>query len=142
MEAHRGRQFKEDQIREKARIAAAAVEMKWLTPREAEAEAAKKMKANQIVEVEIINGKTVTSLYPSSQELFDLYSSFPTPPIYVKRHLIFPNGIPEEYSWCDPQRLQNSDYPQAVQNMLWPRWLKLIDREKALGSEHIGPMFI
>ena len=139
IEAHRGRQFREDQIREKARIAAAAVEVKWLTDKEIETN--KALRVIQVVEVEVERGKCTTSCYPSNREITDFFANRQTPPIFVKRVIVFPDGVPPEYAWTDPKPVEKSKEPQAVQNMLWRRWLNVIDREEALGTGHIGPMF-
>ncbi len=139
MEAHRGRQFRDEQIREKARIAAAAVELRWLTKQEINTNRA--LKVTQFVEIEVEGGECITSCYPTNQEITDFYEKRQTPPILVKRFLVFLDGVPPEYGWIGPKHVEKSEEPQAVQNMLWPRWLEVIGREEASGTGHVGPMF-
>lgn len=138
MEGHRGRQFREDQIREKARVAAAAVDLQWLN--EQEIKANEYLKVTQVVEVEVENGNCITACYPTNQEITDFYAKRAKPPIFVKRILAFLNGVPLEYTWANPKVVEGFEEPQAVQNMLWSRWLDITDHEEALGTGHVGPV--
>lgn len=141
MESYRGRQFREDQIREKARLAAAAVDLQWLNKQERESTSNKALVVTQAVEIEIEEGECITSCFPSNDEIIDFYSQRSTKPILVKRFLIFLNGVPPEYSWTNPKNVEGSELPQAVQKMHWPRWLDVIAHEEAGGNGHVGPIY-
>lgn len=138
-EAHRGRQFREDEIREKARIAAAAVDLQWLS--ETEIKTNKALVVKQIVEIDIDEGECITACFPENEEIVEAYEKRSCPPILVKRILMFLKGVPPEYAWANPKWVQGSAQPQAVQNMLWSRWLNIIDREEALEDGHVGPLY-
>ncbi len=95
---------------------------------------------DQWVEVEIEDGKTVTALYPSNEELIKEGQAMERVPDLVYRRLNFPQGIPGEYRWT-----ADADAPQVelggmgTQRMTVETWLEAIEREAASGTGHIGP---
>ena len=91
------------------------------------------------MEIDIEDGETVTGCFPNNEEILEGYEHRETKPIFIKRILLFLNGVPPEYSWTNPK--QGDNYPQAVQNVLWNRWLDVIEQEEAQGTGHIGPIY-
>lgn len=140
MESHRGRQFREEQILEKARLAAAQVDLKWLN--EQEKNTTNKVIYTQVVEVEVEDGECYTSYYPENAEILEHFASQDQPlPLIFKRLIYFLNGVPPEYSWADPKPVEGQAEPRAVQTMLSSRWLELTAKEEAAGTGHIGPLY-
>jgi hypothetical protein len=71
----------------------------------------KKIKTlEQWVEITVEDGKTVTRLYPSNEQLIKDGQKMWPPPDLIYRRLNFVNGIPEEYRWTvragDEARMQ------------------------------------
>jgi hypothetical protein len=96
------------------------------------------MRAEQVVEVQLIDGTCETTYYPSNQEVIDIAAKLPTPPLYISRSILFVDGIvPAEYAWAQPVPIKEGLIRQALQRMLWPQWLELIEREQ---SGHVGPI--
>ena len=138
MEAYYSRQHRREHLNQLASAKRAAIELKWLN--EQEQAAAKKLKFEQIVEVEILDGQCKTSYYPSNEEILGWSTKNPYTPLYMSRFLTFPDGVPREYAWTNPVcDHQAEGGPTAVQKMSWERWLQIIEREKSLGTGHIGP---
>ncbi len=137
LEAHYYRILRDSEARVKSCAKMAAIELKSLTKREEKALA--ELKVRQYVEVEIIDGKTQTSCYPSSEELAEKVAALPEPPLYVKRWIEFLRGIPEEYAWADPAGFHRFTPVAGIQRMKYEDWLRLVEREKAAGSGHLSP---
>ena len=100
------------------------------------------MRAEQVVEIEVIDGECVTSLYPPNEKILEAAAKRPTPPLYIARWMMFPDGlVPLEYAWANPAPIKKEgQIPTKLQRILWPQWLDLIEREKATRTGHIGPV--
>ena len=61
------------------------------------------------------------------------------PPELVYRRLNFPNGVPEEYCWATSDSITRERGGTGIQPMHVDTWLEVIEREKALGTGHVGP---
>jgi hypothetical protein len=99
------------------------------------------VRLEQWVEVRIIDGKTVTQLYPSNEKLIkDGQKMWPAPE-FVYRRLNFPDGIPPEYLWTmiDPTPEQLKRGGCGIQRMTVDTWLDVIEQEKLRDDGHIGP---
>jgi hypothetical protein len=95
---------------------------------------------DQWVEVKIEDGKTVTRLYPSNEELIKEGKKMDSTPDMVYRRMSFSNGIPEEYRWASashPERFERGG--MGTQRMTVDTWLEVIEREAASGTGHVGP---
>ncbi len=95
----------------------------------------------QWIEVRILDGKTVTTLYPSNEKLIkDGQAMWPAPEL-VYRRINFPDGIPEEYRWTSAttteQELKRGGC--GIQRMTVDTWLEVIEHEKLREDGHIGP---
>jgi hypothetical protein len=100
-----------------------------------------KIRFVQIIEVEGGDRSCRTSFYPSNQDILDTMAERLTPPAYIVRWILFPNRIvPAQYAWANPTLIPGDPTPAAFQRMLWPQWLELIEREKAIGTGHVGPI--
>ncbi len=98
------------------------------------------VKLDQWVEIRIVDGKTVTTLYPPNEKLIRRGQQMLPPPEYVYRRMHFPDGVPEEYWWTcsrEPDRRERGG--MGTQRMTVETWLEVVEREKARGDGHIGP---
>lgn len=138
LEAHFDRIVRDDNARRLANIKAAAIEMKWLNKEEEKT--AEKLKVDQYVEVKVVDGECTTSCYPSNEQVIEEIARRPNPPIFMTRWILFPDGVPAEYDWCNPNEVQKFAKTHANQKMLYTQWLRAIEKEKATG--HLGPVQI
>jgi hypothetical protein len=93
---------------------------------------------DQWVDVERQNGKTVTKLDPSNEQLLEDRKIMKPPPEQVRRRFDFRNGIPDEYEWCLQTEEQRTMRQWAVQQITVDTWLEAIEREKASGTGHLS----
>jgi hypothetical protein len=136
IEAYYHRIHRDDQARQLAFAKLANVEFKSLD--KADKSALKDMRAEQVLEVQVIDGTCETTYFPSNEEVIDKAAKRPTPPLYISRSILFPDGIvPAEYAWAQPVPIKEGLIAQVLQRMLWPQWLELIEREE---SGHAGPI--
>ncbi len=91
---------------------------------------------DQWVEVEIEDGKTVTTLFPSNEKLIEAGKRMLPPPELVYRRMNFRDGVPEEYHWTGTEEQRNARH--GIQRMTTDTWLQVIQREKLRGDGHIG----
>ena len=85
----------------------------------------------------MIDGKTVTTLYPSNEELLEEKERMSVPPTLVYRRLNFVDGVPPEYLWTtnDPVTVEYGGL--ATQRIRLETWLELIEIEKASETGHL-----
>jgi hypothetical protein len=93
----------------------------------------------QWVEVTIENGKTITALYPSNNQLIEEGKAMDPPPGLIYRRINFPDGVPPEYSWTGPSETHIALGGMGIQRMTVDTWLKVIEEEDKDPSGHIGP---
>lgn len=93
---------------------------------------------DQWVDVEIENGRTVTKLDPSNEQLLEDRKIMKPPPEQVRRRFDFRHGIPDEYSWCLQTEAQRTMRQWAVQQITVETWLKAMEREKGAGTGHLS----
>lgn len=93
---------------------------------------------DQWVEVEIENGKTVTTLFPSNEKLIQAGQAMLPPPELVYRRMNFRDGVPPEYHWTTSDEQTRERGGHGIQRMTTDTWLDVIDREKLRGDGHIG----
>lgn len=99
-------------------------------------------KLEQWIEVRIVEGKTVTRLYPPNEKLILEGQAKLPPPEVVIRRINFPDGIPSEYEFLgvrDEEHRRNGG--MALQRMTVNMWLEAIEKEKQAGTGHLGPVF-
>lgn len=99
-------------------------------------------KLEQWIEVRIVDGKTVTRLYPPNEKLILEGQAKLPPPEMVIRRINFPDGIPPEYEFLgvrDEEHRRNGGL--ALQRMTVNMWLEAIEKEKQAGTGHLGPVF-
>jgi hypothetical protein len=94
---------------------------------------------NQWIEIEVENGQTITKLYPSNEKLIEEGKTMLPPPDMVYRRLNFPAGVPSEYYWASHDPDARKWGGTGIQRMTVDTWLRVIEREKAEGTGHIGP---
>ncbi len=88
----------------------------------------------QYIDVEVIDGKTISDIGPSNEEILQQSTTMDPPPQLIYRNITFQNGIPPEYEWY---KSELGDKTDPGQELLFDEWLAIIEREK--GAEHIGP---
>jgi hypothetical protein len=137
VEAYYTRLHRREHLDQLAFAKLAAIDLKWLNKQEQAT--AKKLKFEQVVEVEILEGRCQTSYYPTNQEMLEWAAKRPEKPLYMSRFIVFPDGVPSEYAWTNATPTQTTGTLHAVQKMSWERWLEVIEHEKSLGTGHIGP---
>ena len=93
----------------------------------------------QWVEVAQEDGRTVTTLLPSNEELMKRGKEMDPPPEYVYRRFHFLGSIPEEYYWTTSNPALGESGGAGVQRMTPETWVEVIEREKQRGDGHIGP---
>ncbi len=92
---------------------------------------------DQWVEVEIEDGKTVTTLFPSNEKLIQAGKKMLPPPELIYRRMNFRDGVPPEYQWTGTD--EERDARHGIQRMTVDTWLDVTDREKLRSDGHIGP---
>jgi len=94
---------------------------------------------NQWIEIEVEDGQTITTLYPSNEQLIKEGKAMLPPPDLVYRRLNFSTCVPPEYRWAtrNPEAWERGG--TGIQRMTVDTWLKVIEQEKALGTGHVGP---
>lgn len=98
-------------------------------------------KLEQWIEVRVTDSKTVTTLYPSNQELIRYGQEMLPPPEIVVRRINFPDGIPAEYAWVGiVDETHRKLGGLGLQRMTVNMWLEAIKEEEALAHGHIGPV--
>ena len=98
------------------------------------------VRLEQWVEVRIVDGKTVTTLYPANKKLIEEGKGMLPPPEYVYRRINFPDGIPAEYEWAGILSEEHRERGGCgLQRMTADTWLDVIEREKLRKDGHIGP---
>ena len=94
---------------------------------------------DQWVDVTIEEGRAVTRLEPSNEQLFEDRETMKPPPEQVRRRFVFHDGVPEEYGWCAGLYEQvKGRMKYGVQQMTIKTWLQAVEREKAAGTGHLG----
>jgi len=98
------------------------------------------VRLEQWIEVRIVDGKTVTTLYPANKKLIEEGKGMLPPPEYVYRRINFPDGIPAEYEWAGILSEEHRERGGCgLQRMTVDTWLDVIEREKLRKDGHIGP---
>ena len=121
---------------EPAKSAAAALFSGQLHPKKQR----KIVKLDQWVEIRIVDGRTVTTLYPPNAQLIRRGQQMLPPPEFVYRRLHFPDGVPPEYWWtCSQEPERRARGGLGTQRMTVETWLTVVEREKARADGHIGP---
>src|SRR5579875_3395617 len=93
----------------------------------------------QWVHVSVKEGKTITALFPSNEDLIKRGQKFWPPPELVYRRLDFRNGVPKEYHWTTYDPVRRAAGGMGIQRMTTDQWLLCIEREKQNPDGHIGP---
>jgi hypothetical protein len=95
---------------------------------------------DQWVEIERApDGRTITTLYPSNEQLVRHGQSMWPPPNLVYRRLNFLHGVPPEYSWAGGSEIVRERGGMGIQRMDADHWVELSRAEEATGTGHIGP---
>jgi hypothetical protein len=89
----------------------------------------------QTVVVKIVNGKTVTAMYPTNEEEMRVGATAGERKRAI-RHFEFPDGVPEEYHWVFPEQNRRRAGAEREVEMSARRWRALVERETAKGTGH------
>jgi hypothetical protein len=91
------------------------------------------------VEVRIVDGKAVTTLYPSNEDLIKEGKKMMPPPTLIYRRLHFPDGVPDPYRWTTGE--ENWERGGCgIQRMTVDTWLQVTREEAASGTGHVLPV--
>ncbi len=137
LEAYDDKIFRRDQAKDRAMDVVDEMNARWISRQEEKM--AENLKIDQFIEVDIVDGKCVTSCYPTNEELIKKVALLPRPPIRLARWIQFPKGVPPEYAWVHPAQMQKSHGGISIQKMWYDHWLIKIKDEEATGTGHIGP---
>lgn len=137
LEAHYDRMDRMEDARRLAKIKSAAIEMQWVTRKQEKT--FEELKVEQVAEVQLVQGECRTTYYPTNEQIVEAVAKQPRAPLYIRRWINFPNGVPAEYAWSNPNIMQREVEARGSQTMLYPMWLQVIEKEKATG--HIGPIW-
>ena len=94
---------------------------------------------DQWIEVTVEDGKTVTTLHPPNDELIRAGQRMLPPPEMVYRRFNFVGPVPPEYRWSTKDPIMLANGGMGIQRMYVDTWLEVIEKEKALGTGHLGP---
>ena len=98
----------------------------------------RKVVAEQWVEVRIRSGRTVTELTPTNDQLRKQMEEMDPAAELVYRRFNFPEGVPAEYEWTDPDENMRQYGGGGLQRMTVETWLNLSWREAENGAAHVG----
>ncbi len=98
----------------------------------------RKVVLEQWVEVRIRNGKTMTELTPGNAEPAERGMKMEPPPELVYRRLNFPEGVPSEYGWTEPDENMRRYGGGGLQRMTFDTWMTIRGKEEARRDGHIG----
>jgi hypothetical protein len=93
---------------------------------------------DQWADITIEDGRAVTRLEPSNEQLLEDRETMKPPPEQVCRRFTFQDGIPEEYGWCAGLYEDVGGPKYGVQQMTIETWLAALEREKAAGTGHLS----
>jgi hypothetical protein len=138
LETHYNREFHREQLAESARARAASLHIQWLN-KKAAAAAAENLKIEQFVHILGDDEICSTTLAPTNEQIKNDVAARPEPPKFITRTLYFKNGVPAAYRWIVPNLMQREFASVGLQTMLYADWLRIIEREQADESNHLGP---
>ncbi len=93
---------------------------------------------DQWVDVVVENGRAVTKLEPSNEQLLEDRLKMKPAPEQVCRRFHFWDGIPDEYAWCCETKEQRKNEKWGLQQMTVETWLQAMERERAAGTGHLS----
>jgi flagellar biosynthesis GTPase FlhF len=93
---------------------------------------------DQWVDVVMEDGRVVTTLEPSNEQLIEDCGMMEPPPEQVCRRFHFHDGIPDEYSWACETEDQHIITKSGLQQMSMETWLAAIEREQAASTGHLS----
>lgn len=93
----------------------------------------------QWAEIEIRDGQTVTTLYPSNAELLKHGKAMDPQPNLAYRRINFLAHVPLEYYWTTSDPMRRRWGGHCIQRMSVETWLKVIVEEESRLGKHLGP---
>jgi hypothetical protein len=94
---------------------------------------------DQWVDVAIVDGNTVTTLYPDNATMLKALRERKPTPDMIYRRFHFRNGVPSEYYWATRDAARRQWGGMAIQRMSVEAWLLAIKREGAIADGHLRP---
>ncbi len=88
---------------------------------------------DQWVDVAMEDGKAVTRLEPSNEQLLEDRVRMEPAPEQVCRRFHFQDGIPDEYAWAFETEEQRHTRKWGIQQISVERWLAALKRERVTG---------
>ena len=141
VEAYYGRRFREGLATQRALAQAAKFQLKWLDKQESAA--AEALKITQRVEIEVTeDGQSTATYVPTNRQLIERVRHREVKPLFFTRYLVFPNGVPESYTWTNASPSHRCTPVHAIQKLLWSDWISLIEHERVHRDGHPGPLLV
>ena len=138
LEAHLRRDIQDAQIYQRAIAQSARILTEWIT--RTEQSLREELRVQQWVEIEVKDGRTITTCSPSNEQVMKDVAKRSERPLFLTRTLNFPRGIPPEYDWACHTDMQQTFPCIARQTVLYSQWLDVIEREKSTPGGHLGPL--
>jgi len=91
----------------------------------------------QLADIEVRGGKTVTTLYPPTEEMVEEAKTMEPPPTLVYRRFYFRRGVPKEYHWVTDVPSRRANGGAALQRIALADWYLVIEEEKRSGDGHL-----
>ena len=132
------RDIQDAQIYQRAIAQSARILTEWIT--RTEQSLREELRVQQWVEIEVKDGRTITTCSPSNEQVMKDAAKRSERPLFLTRTLNFQRGIPPQYDWACHTDMQQTFPCIARQTVLYSQWLDVIEREKSTPGGHLGPL--
>ncbi len=95
----------------------------------------------QWIEIMIETNRTVSTFYPSNEEIALILRKMNPKPDLIYRRLNFVDGVPVEYDWIKPTPTFKQYGGMWVQRMLPDEWPHLMRRERGADGHAVGARY-
>jgi hypothetical protein len=96
------------------------------------------IKHEQWIEIEWIDGKSVTTFYPPNEEFERLRLAKEPQPTLIYRRLNFVGGVPGEYSWTAPPTPESATYGgHCLIRLTVNDWIDVMETERLRGCDRV-----
>ncbi len=95
----------------------------------------------QWIEIMIEKNRTVSTYYPSNEEVAQILRKMNPKPDLIYRRLNFVDGVPVEYNWTSPSPTFKQFGGMWVQRLLPQEWPHLMKRERKSNGHALGARY-
>jgi hypothetical protein len=92
---------------------------------------------DQWIEVQVVNGVTVTTFYPPNREFEKERLEMDPAPSLIYRRINFVNGVPAEYRWTRPTPSVEKYGGLFLHRMTVDGWLIVMGQERQAPHQHV-----